>query len=280
MHKKKQMKNNFTKRVLSAIVFSFILIGGTLLHPLSFFSLFFIIIILGLLEFYKLVEVAEIQPQYLTGILLSLVIFTGNYLFARGLVDFKLFLIIIPVLVTIMIFELYRNKKNPFSNIAFTIFGASYVSIPFAILSWFVFNPSFPNKFYPMLLIGFFVLIWANDSGAYIVGSLIGKHKLFERISPKKTWEGFLGGGLFSLLAAWLISYYVNVISLSDWLIIATLTFIFGTFGDLLESLFKRMVNVKDSGHIMPGHGGILDRFDSLIIASPMVFIYLMIILK
>ncbi len=280
MQNTKLMKNNFTKRVLSAIVFSFLLIGGTLLHPLSFFLLFFIIIILGLLEFYKLVEVAEIQPQYFSGILLGMVIFTGNYLFARGLVDFKLFLVIIPVLVTIMIVELYRKKKNPFSNIAFTIFGASYVSIPFAILSWFVFNQSFPDNFYPLLLIGFFMLIWANDSGAYVVGSLIGKHKLFERISPKKTWEGFLGGGLFSLLAAWLISYYVDVISLSDWLIIATLTFIFGTFGDLLESLLKRMVNVKDSGQIMPGHGGVLDRFDSLIIAAPMVFIYLMIILK
>lgn len=274
------MKNNFAQRVLTAILFSIILIGGTVLHPISFFALFFVIIILGLLEFYKLVEVAEIQPQYFSGILLGMVIFTGNYLFARGMVDFKLFLVIIPVLITIMITELYRKKKNPFSNIAFTIFGASYVSIPFAILSWFVFNQAYPVHFYPLMLIGFFVLIWANDSGAYVVGSLIGKHKLFERVSPKKTWEGFLGGGLFALLAAWIISYYVDVISLSDWLIIATLTFVFGTFGDLLESLLKRMVNVKDSGQIMPGHGGILDRFDSLIIAAPMVFIYLMIILK
>ena len=275
-----QMKNNFTIRVLTAIVFSVVLIGGTVLHPLSFFILFFTIIIIGLLEFYKLVEVAEIKPQYITGVLLGVLIFSGNYLFARNLVDFKMFLVIIPVLVTIMIVELYRQKKNPFTNIAFTIFGASYVSIPFAILSWFVFNPVFPKPFYPKLLIGFFILIWANDSGAYIVGSLIGKHKLFERISPKKTWEGFLGGGMFALLAALVISYFVDVISLSDWLIIASLTFVFGTFGDLLESLLKRMVNVKDSGQIMPGHGGILDRFDSLIIAAPMVFIYLMIILQ
>ncbi len=274
------MKNNFTVRVLTAIVFSVILIGGTLWHPLSFFVVFFTVVVLGLLEFYKLVKVASIEPQYILGVLLGIVIFTGNFLFANSLVDFKIFLAIIPILTAIMIIELYREKENPFSNIAFTIFGASYVSIPFAILSWFVFNPAFPEPYYPMVLLGFFFLIWANDSGAYIVGSLVGKNKLFERISPKKTWEGFIGGGAFSLLVAWLISLFVKEITLIDWLVIALITFVFGTFGDLIESLLKRMVKIKDSGHILPGHGGILDRFDSIIVAAPMVFIYLMIILK
>jgi len=129
-----------------------------------------------------------------------------------------------------------------------------------------------------MVLLGFFLLIWANDSGAYIVGSLVGKNKLFERISPKKTWEGFLGGGFFALMFAWLISYFVTEISLIDWLVVALITFVFGTFGDLIESLLKRMVKVKDSGNILPGHGGILDRFDSMIIAAPMVFIYLVLV--
>ena len=274
------MKNNFTIRVLTAIGFSVLLIGGTLLHPISFFVIFLTVVVLGLMEFYRLVKVAHIEPQYILGISLGVVIYAGNFLFANSLVDFKIFLIIIPILTTIMIVELYRQKENPFSNIAFTIFGASYISIPFALLSWFVSNPAFPEPYYPMVLIGFFFLIWANDSGAYIVGSLIGKNKLLERISPKKTWEGFFGGGIFSMLAAWLVSLYVVEISLIDWLIIALITFVFGTFGDLIESLLKRMVKVKDSGHVLPGHGGILDRFDSIIVAAPMVFIYLMIILK
>ena len=132
--------------------------------------------------------------------------------------------------------------------------------------------------FSAIVLLGFFLLIWANDSGAYIVGSLVGKNKLFERISPKKTWEGFLGGGFFALMFAWLISYFVTEISLIDWLVVALITFVFGTFGDLIESLLKRMVKVKDSGNILPGHGGILDRFDSMIIAAPMVFIYLVLV--
>jgi phosphatidate cytidylyltransferase len=280
------MKSNFTTRVLTAIVFSVILIGGTVLHEISFFIVFFTVVILGLLEFYKLVKVANIEPQYITGILLGSVIFTGNFIFAKSLLDvntligLKIFLVIIPILIAIMIIELYRKKENPFSNIAFTIFGASYVSVPFGIFSWFVFNPKFPEPYYPMVLLGFFLLIWANDSGAYIVGSLVGKNKLFERISPKKTWEGFLGGGFFSLMFAWLISYFVTEISLIDWLVVALITFVFGTFGDLLESLLKRMVKVKDSGNILPGHGGILDRFDSMIIAAPMVFIYLVLVFK
>ena len=274
------MRNNFVTRVLTAIVFAIILIGGILWHPLSFFVVFLTVVILGLLEFYKLLRVAKIDPQRITGILLGIVIFVGNFLLANKLVDFKIFLLIIPVLTTIMILELYREKENPFSNIAFTIFGASYISIPFAILSWFVINPAFKESYYPMVLMGFLLLIWANDSGAYIVGSLTGKHKLFERISPKKTWEEFAWGGVFDLLTAWLISYFVPELSLIDWLIVAVITFVFGTFGDLIESLLKRMVKVKDSGHILPGHGGILDRFDSIIVAAPMVFIYLMVVLK
>jgi len=278
------MRSNFTTRVLTAIVFSVILIGGTVLHEISFFIVFFTVVILGLLEFYKLVKVANIEPQYITGILLGAVIFTGNFIFAKSLLDvnalvgLKIFLVIIPILIAIMIVELYRKKENPFSNIAFTIFGASYVSVPFGIFSWFVFNPKFPEPYYPMILLGFFLLIWANDSGAYVVGSLVGKNKLFERISPKKTWEGFLGGGFFSLMFAWLISHFVTEISLIDWLVVALITFVFGTFGDLIESLLKRMVKVKDSGNILPGHGGILDRFDSMIIAAPMVFIYLVLV--
>ncbi|OQY05551.1 MAG: hypothetical protein B6I20_00925 [Bacteroidetes bacterium 4572_117] len=273
------MKNNFTTRVLTAAVFAIVLIGGTLLHPISFFIVFGTVVVLGLFEFYKLVKFANIEPQYLTGIILGLIIFIGNFLLARSIIEFNIFLLLIPVLTAVMIVELYRDKENPFSNIAFTIFGASYVSIPFAILSWFVFNPSFPEPYYPMVLLGFFILIWANDSGAYIVGSLIGKNKLFERISPKKTWEGFIGGGAFSLFAAWLVSLFVTEINLVNWLVIALITFVFGTFGDLIESLFKRMVKVKDSGSILPGHGGILDRFDSIIVAAPMVFIYLMLVL-
>jgi phosphatidate cytidylyltransferase len=118
--------------------------------------------------------------------------------------------------------------------------------------------------------------MWSNDSGAYIVGSLLGKHKLFERISPKKTWEGFIGGALFTLLAAWIISKFLHELSLIHWLVVGTITFTCGTFGDLIESQLKRSANMKDSGKILPGHGGILDRFDSILFSAPIVFVYLM----
>ena len=174
-----------------------------------------------------------------------------------------------------MIIELFRDSEHPFTNISFALFGAFYVAVPFGLISYMVYSPVFDNEFNGSILVAFLFLIWVSDSGAYIIGSMFGKHKLFERISPKKTWEGFLGGGFFSLIAAFIISLLIEEIALIHWLAIAILTVVFGTFGDLIESLLKRKVNVKDSGTILPGHGGILDRFDSLLFAAPVVFIYL-----
>jgi phosphatidate cytidylyltransferase len=175
-----------------------------------------------------------------------------------------------------MIIELFKQNKDPFANVAITLIGVIYVSMPFGLLSYLVFYPPFGDTYNPSFLIAYFLLMWANDSGAYIVGSLIGKHKLFERISPKKTWEGFIGGAFFTLLAAWAISLYLHELSLMHWLFVGSITFSFGTFGDLVESQLKRSVGMKDSGKMLPGHGGILDRFDSIIFSAPIVFVYLM----
>jgi phosphatidate cytidylyltransferase len=150
-----------------------------------------------------------------------------------------------------------------------------YIAVPIGLLGFMVFSEHQIVNYDPSLLIAYFAIIWVNDSAAYIVGSAIGRHRLFERISPKKSWEGFVGGAICSLLIAWLIPEIHSKIDLTDSIVLAICIFIFGTFGDLFESLLKRSVNIKDSGKLLPGHGGILDRFDSLILSSPIVFVYL-----
>ncbi len=272
------MKSDFIKRTTTSTVFVIVLVGCTILHPISFFILFSAIVVIGQIEFYKIALQDGRKPQVLTGIFLGLVVFVTNFLVASGGSSSKIFAIYLPAIIILMIIELFRNSVHPFSNIAFAIFGAIYVALPFALVNYIVYSPIFENDFNSSILIAFFVLIWASDTGAYVIGSMIGKNKLFERISPKKTWEGFLGGAFFAILAGVLASLFIKQVHILHWLSIAILTVVFGTFGDLLESLLKRKVNIKDSGTILPGHGGILDRFDSLLMAAPIVFVYLLFI--
>jgi phosphatidate cytidylyltransferase len=175
----------------------------------------------------------------------------------------------------------------PFNNIALTLTGIFYVGVPFAMLNGIAYpgikagtgewtGTIIPTSDYnPHILLGMIFMIWANDTGAYLIGSKFGKHKLFERISPGKTWEGSFGGAFFAVLIAFIISIYFKDIELMDWMIISSIVIVFGTLGDLVKSLLKRSIGVKDSGTILPGHGGILDRFDSIIMASPFVLLYI-----
>ena len=167
-----------------------------------------------------------------------------------------------------------KDESNHFANIALTIFGSIYIAIPFAFLiSISNFGSSDLNYKYEIPL-GFFILTWSSDTFAYLSGRSFGKHKLFERISPKKTWEGLIGGAICTIGIGFLISNYFNVIKIIDWLVISAIIIIFGTFGDLIESLFKRTINVKESGNILPGHGGVLDRFDATFLSIPIIYFY------
>ena len=264
--------NNFFTRALTGALFVIVLLGSITLSKYTFSILFLIIAILGIGEFYKVSEKNDTLKLHKTiGTLTAILIFSGCAL-ASWLGDFRIVIINIPILFSIFIVELYSKSLNPFSNIAYTMLGILYVAIPLSLLNFIVFYNSF---YHPNILIGFLLILWASDTGAYLVGSLIGKTKLFERISPKKTWEGSLGGALCSLLVAYFISNYFTDLRLIDWIIIAMILIIIGTLGDLVQSLYKRSYNIKDSGNILPGHGGILDRFDSLLLSTPFVFTYL-----
>ena len=254
--------------VISSIVFS----------PWTFAALFLLIIILGLHEFYSLIEKGGFQPQKWAGIGLGCALFLSFFAFshsaAAGLRSNLFFLF--PVLFSVFVFELYRKKEHPFANIAFTLLGLLYVALPLSLWCYITTDQSLISTYNYHYLLGFFFIMWTADTGAYLAGKFLGKNKLFERISPKKTWEGLAGGILLSLFVAWLISLYFKELELQQWITVAFLTSILGTFGDLVESMFKRSLNIKDSGTLLPGHGGILDRFDGVFISSPFVITYML----
>ncbi len=231
---------------------------------------------MGTYEFYQLAKKANCSPQVYIGLFVATLLFISC--FAANYFSFtSIFLLIGFFLVLIPIIELYRKKKNPFTNIAFTFLGLLYVALPFSLLNYMAF-PFNDQEFHFQIILGVFIMIWANDTGAYVFGVTFGKHRLFERISPKKSWEGSIGGAITTLVIAYLYSLYSHDLTLIQWLLIAIIVVIFGSLGDLVESLFKRCINIKDSGKILPGHGGVLDRFDAILLVSPMVFILLEVI--
>ncbi len=190
--------------------------------------------------------------------------------------------VFIPYLVTIvylLVAELYGKQEDPINNWAYTMLSQMYIALPFSLINVLAFTatPEGTVRFNTLLPLSVFVFLWVNDTGAYCVGSLLGRHKLFPRISPGKSWEGCAGGAAFVLAAAFAISYYLDGVMLKhwEWLGLGLVVVVFGTWGDLVESLFKRTLGIKDSGSILPGHGGMLDRFDSSLLAIPAAVVYL-----
>lgn len=276
---------NLKQRVITGAIFGIILIGSILLSPVTFFILFFIITLLSILEFYRIVKNDSVKPQTAVGTIISVLVFiyftylTQSYFkfnpFSEIEILLKTFLFIFILLFLVFIIELYRKSTQPFVNIALTIAGIIYIALPFSFISAIAFYPSIAGKYHPTIILGILFLLWANDTGAYFSGMRFGKHKLFERHSPKKTWEGSIGGTAAALLTGYIISFFYTELKLTDWLVLAIIIVVTGTLGDLVESMLKRSLNLKDSGNILPGHGGMLDRFDGLLGAAPFIFFYL-----
>ena len=265
-------------RILSGIVFIAILIGGILINQYSFLVVFSLIAILALYEFYGLLAHDDnTQVSKVFNTLGGLLLFIGSYLFFSN--TCKSFIVIIPFSIYILILfisELYLKRPNPIKSLAYAVFGHAYITIPLSLLSYLAFRYDYQtDNYHYAYLLGLFIFIWVNDSFAYLSGSLFGKHKMFARISPKKSWEGFIGGAVFAIIAAVVYSQFYTQLPIFGWIGFALVMVIFGTLGDLIESLFKRTLKVKDSGKLIPGHGGILDRIDSLLFAIPAQFVFL-----
>jgi phosphatidate cytidylyltransferase len=273
---------NFRQRAITGLTFAFVLCAGILYGPLTFLGIFLLVTILGILEFYKLQGSEQIRPQVINGTIVSIFLFSALAIELFLGVDFyfpEVLLVLIPF---IFISELFRKQENPFINISITLSGIIYFVVPLLLMMQiaFGFNPDDGVSYHGKVIMGLILCLWASDTGAYMLGSTIGKNKLFERISPNKSWEGFFGGMATALLAAWVNTMLFGELELMQWMIVASIVVIFGTLGDLAESMLKRSLGVKDSGVLFPGHGGILDRFDGLLLSVPVVYFYFILIGK
>ncbi|KAA6333626.1 Phosphatidate cytidylyltransferase [termite gut metagenome] len=205
-------------------------------------------------------------------------LFLAFMLLCRGMVDSRVFIPYLLLLIYLLISELYLKRENPLANWAYTMLSQFYVALPYALLNVLAFQYDYVADtvdYNPVIPLSIFIFIWLNDTGAYCIGSLIGKHKLFKRISPRKSWEGAIGGGVIAIASSFVFAHFFSVLPGIKWVGLALTVVVFGTWGDLTESLLKRQLGVKDSGNILPGHGGMLDRFDSALLAIPAAVVYL-----
>ncbi|TRX36929.1 phosphatidate cytidylyltransferase [Flavobacterium sp. ZT3R18] len=274
--------NETLKRSISGAIYIILLISSIEYSIESFFILFGVFLLIAVIEFCNLSRLNKIAPIVIANLVYlffyKIAIATktdGVFYLLRYNNTFDLVVLFLTLIVSLKCVVFLYDDKNlkidSFSKFAYLI---GYIILPFIIITKIPFGIKGYN---PNILISIFILIWTNDTFAYLVGKSIGKHKLFERISPKKTIEGFIGGIIFSIIASYFISKYFLKIpekNIYIWFIIAFIVGVFGTIGDLVESKFKRIAGKKDSGKIMPGHGGVLDRLDSVIFVAPIIFLF------
>lgn len=274
---------NFIIRTITGIIFVAAIVAS-FLRPEAMVLLFSIVTGLTVWEFTGLVNEREhvTVNRFICTVAAVYLFFAMTYYCSDLYGGAAKSVVFIPYLVTIiylLISELYLRQTDPIEDWAYTMLSQMYIALPLSLLNVLAFTatPEGTVTFTPLLPLSVFVFLWVNDSGAYCIGSLIGRHKLFPRISPGKSWEGSIGGAVFVLAAAYAIHYFLDVpvTNLYHWLGLGLVVVVFGTWGDLVESLLKRTLGVKDSGDILPGHGGMLDRFDSALLAIPASVVYL-----
>ena len=265
--------SNIVKRSLSGAVFVVVIIGSIYLHPYAYAGMMLAVIVWTMLEYYDIVVKDRVHAGKVIGVLSGVSLFLACFFYAQGNVSSNVFLFFIPLLVFLFISQLYSRDQYSFRSIAYTLTGVVYVALPFSLCNGFVFP--YNGEYTPDLLLGFFILSWSNDTFAYLTGLTFGRHRLFERISPKKSWEGFFGGLICTVALSFLVARLFPVLPFYHWMAVAAIIVVFGVYGDLIESLLKRNLKIKDSGRFLPGHGGILDRFDAVLLAAPMVYFYL-----
>ena len=270
---------NFIQRAITGLIFVAVLVGCIIGSPLSFGLLFCIISAMATAEFCNLMNKQEgVKMNRNICVLGSITMFLCFFYYGMNPAQTGIFITYLIIIIYLMISELYLKKENPLNSWAYAMLSQLYVGLPFALLNVLAFqsNGTDSGSAYQFILpLSIFIFNWINDTGAYCTGMLLGKHPLFKRISPKKSWEGSIGGATFSIAGAFALAHFFPIMPTIAWVGMGLTVVVFGTWGDLTESLMKRHLGIKDSGNILPGHGGMLDRFDSAIMAIPAAVVYL-----
>lgn len=259
-------------RILSGALLLVVVLAAVLFSEFTFVALMLVICLGSLWEFYRIAGINGATPQINYSMAVATISVTASFLVARGTIGSRWLLLIMPAMVVIFISELYRKRDNPLFNISVSLTGLLYAALPVALL---VMLPFAAGSYDPKIFLSYIFIVWINDVFAYFTGVAIGKHRLFERHSPKKSWEGFFGGLIFAAAFAVLCGHFFGQ-SLLLWGGLGIVIVVSGVLGDLVESMLKRSVGIKDSGNIMPGHGGFMDRFDALLLSAPFAYIYYM----
>ena len=275
-----EKKKNFIVRTITGVLFVAIMVT-CFLRPISMIFLFALITGLTVWEYGGLVnQFDDIQVNRFISTAAGVYLFLAFAGYCTGFTPATVFIPYLVTVIYLIISELFTMAPNPINNWAYAMLSQMYIALPFSMINVLAFQSNAEGEvaFNFLLPLSLFIFLWVNDTGAYCVGSLLGRHKLFPRVSPGKSWEGSIGGAVFVLIAAAIIGYLVGGkeggYSISVWMGLGLTVVVFGTLGDLVESLFKRTLGVKDSGNILPGHGGMLDRFDSSLMAIPAAVIY------
>jgi phosphatidate cytidylyltransferase len=269
--------NEFLKRTLTGAMFVVIMLVAVIWNSISLFVLLLLVSSLALFEFYSIFKSRIFKALSVTGIISGILILSIVYLTNQNLIPIKyIYLLIVPVTGILFTF-LFIDRDDLMDSMMIAITGLLYIVFPLTLIFYLTENP-LTMGYRPQILLGTLIIIWTYDTMAYLTGILIGRHKLAPRLSPKKSWEGLTGGTLSAILITIILTKYFTLLHQSDWIILSVIIVLSSTAGDLFESLLKREAGLKDSGRILPGHGGILDRFDSLFFAVPFVFLYIYII--
>lgn len=264
--------SNLAQRSIVGLIFSVAVLSCAFMGPLANGMLFLFFAAVGLYEVYELLQHQQTNaPRWFKGMSVGVVVYMLVFLVQTNTVQ-SVWFWILPLLVAIIfIAELIKLDHLTLTNLAITMFGWIYVVMPLSLVNVL---PTLQGAYDPIPLVGFFLVLWANDTGAFFTGKYLGKRKLYPEVSPNKTWEGLIGGSLVAFAAAFALFHLTHTLELLDWMVMASSIAVFGNLGDLFESHLKRNFGVKDSGHLMPGHGGVLDRFDGLFLALPVFLAY------
>lgn len=266
--------SNLGQRAITAFIGALLVVSASIYSDWTYFIVFATILGFAQMEFYKLTGLDGMLPLRSFGTFLGIMIFTLTFMIEKERLPNEYLYLIFPIVSLTFFIKLYKKTdKKPFTGVAYTYLGIFYVALPFSLINLAVFSVG--KVYHYEILMGCLLILWASDTGAYFAGTKFGKTKLFERVSPKKSWEGFLGGAFAAIAVAFIISQYFHVIEDWKWLVIAGIIIIAGTYGDLIESLFKRSIEIKDSGSGLPGHGGFMDRFDGLLLSAPFITAFL-----